>query len=332
VTAAPVTTDVRVIQGVVRFWRRRKWLALLILLAAALVLVLASGVYTVPTNQTAALFSFGRLVRDDVGAGLHFKWPAPIQSVKVMNTSEMRSFSLSEETSFLVPMITGDENLIEVDVTVQYQVSDYRRYLTGCENWEQIMARTIMSVMTELVAERPIDDPQSGVLTTGKSEIQQYLTERAGRRLDEYGAGLRILSTRIAGINPPVEAAASFRQVSDAKTEKAKRMTQARSAAQKALSEARGQREKLLKQAAAEANERVKKAEGDADRFLALKREYEQAREATRTDQYLRRLADALSRAKVLLYSPGAALDINLFNRRAEDLPSPGEGRISPQK
>ena len=305
------TADVRLIKGVVRFVTRMRRAIVFVAIALFLVIFVASGVYTVPTNQTGALYTAGIIEDDLVDPGIHYKWPAPFQTVTIMNTSEMRRIVLSEKTEQVSAIVTGDENLIDVDVALQYQIHDYRRFLVGAKNWEMILTGTVETELTELVAGFQVDT----LLTTGKSELQIRLRNRVQAALDELDSGLVALSTRIVSATPPMEAAGSFRRVADAKSGKARRINQAQSKRSRALSMARGEAEKIVQQAKSTSDERIKKADGDSQRYLHVLAEYRQAQKVTRTQMYYSAMEKVLSVARVILFDPEAPLDLNLFRQ-----------------
>lgn len=303
--------DVRVIQSFVRFVRRR--FALLASMVSLLIVaaVIAWGIYTVPTNQTGALFRFGALIDDHVEAGIHFKLPSLIDKVTLMNTTEVRRYVMSEKLGRIVDMVTGDENLIEVDIAVQYQIQDYGNYLTGAEDWESIMALAMEAALSEQVAQMTVDS----VLTVGKNQIQVNLRKQLQEILHIYGKGITVVSTRIVSITPPLEASDSFRSVSDARSERARQISEARSLSNQALSNARGEAEQTLLQAKSGADERIKKAQGDAARFLDILAEYRQEKNVTRKELYFGKVSSALKNAKTVLMDPALPIDINLSQK-----------------
>ena len=310
--------DVRLIQGAVRLWRRRRGPTLLAAGIVALVWVISTGVYTVPTNETGALFLFGELIDDNVGPGIHVKLPNPIQRVALTNTTEVRRITLATEQQQAVSLVSGDENIIEVDLAVQYKITAYGAYLTAGENWESLLRETAVAALTGLIAEMEVDD----ILTTGKSRIQNELLKRTQPLLDRYGAGLTIVAVNIVSVQPPPEAAASFRRVADALSEKRKRVTDARSEQGQLLAQSRGESETIRSQAESVKLERVKKAEGDRARYLEVLAGYRAGREATRIGMYTESIRKVLGRARVLLYDPDAAgsIDLGLFT---EEKPQP---------
>lgn len=310
--AAMPTRDVRLIQGAVRLWRRRRKTALLVIVASIVAFIVLTGVYTVPVNQTGALFFMGKLVRDDLGPGIHFKLPPPLEQVTLMNTTEVRRMKLAGEWQETISLVTGDENIIEVDVALQYKISKYSRYLTGATDWPLILAQIASASMSELVSQMAVDE----VLTTGKSKIQNKLRSLVQRILDRYDSGLTILAATIVLIRPPNEAAASFRRVADARSEKAKKVNVAEAKRNQQLSQSRGEAEKVLRQAESEANELLRRAQGDSERYLTILREYRQARQVTRTDLYIKTMESVINRARVILLDPAqqGPIDLNLFS------------------
>ena len=311
------TADVRLIKGIVRLVSRMRRALVVAAIALSLVIFVAFGVYTVPTNQTGALYTAGIIEDDLVEPGIHYKWPAPFQKVTIMNTSEMRRIVLSDKTEQVSAIITGDENLIDVDVALQYQIHDYRRFLIGARNWEMILTGIVEAELTEMVAGFQVDT----LLTTGKSELQIGLRNRVQAALDQLDAGLVALSTRIVSATPPMEAAGSFRRVADAKSGKARRINRAQAKRSRALSMARGEAEKIVQQARSTSDERIKKADGESERYLHVLAEYGQAKKVTRTQMYYNAMENAVSVARVILFDPDAPLDLTLFRQIATNTP-----------
>ena len=307
-----VGLDVRLIQSLVRFVKRRTVALVSGLLVLTAAVVIVCGIYTVPTNQTGALFRFGALIDDHVRTGIHFRLPSPIDRVTLMNTTEARRYVLSENLTRTLSMVTGDENLIEIDIAVQYQIHDLKSYLLDSEDWEGLMVLAMEAALTEQVAQMPVDT----VLTTGKNEIQINLRRRLQKTLAAYGRGLSIVSTRIVSVTPPAEAADSFRSVSDARSESAKQVSEARSDSSLSLSNARGEAAKILQQAGSSREEILKKSQGDAARFTHILAEYRRAEKSTMRELYFDRIAKALKRSEVILMDPEQPVDLNIFEKK----------------
>lgn len=318
-TEATQSGDVRIIQGTVRLFRKQRRLFFVLIFLSLISILLLTGIYTVPMNETAALFLFGKLVKDDIPPGIHFRLPKPIHRVELMNTTEIRSMRLTREYSGAVSMITGDENIISIDVAVQYKIIDYEKFLIGCEDWIKVLNQTTSSCLTELLAAMEVDE----VLTTGKNWIQSRLQEILQDRMRKYNSGITVFSVTMANVKPPKECADSFLMVSNARNEKSEKINIAHSNRNRLLSGSRGEAVWLFRQAESWAEEMVKKAEGDGARYRALLGEYNQTKEIIRQDLYLQAMEKVISRADIFLFNPEhtESLDLNLF------LPNPDSTR-----
>ena len=304
------TTDVRIIQGV---WRRVGGLrgGILVLIAIVVIVTMIRGIYTIPTNSAGAQQFMGKVVQEDIGAGIHFKLPSPIHRVTVQSTSEIRRMNLAGLSRRGIVLLTGDENIIELKAGLQFKIHGLRSYLFRCEDWEALMEVAAESALAEVVAGLSVDE----VLTTGKARIQSFVRGRVQELMDRYDSGISIVAISIQTIVPPSEAAASFRQVSDAKSEMARRISEAQTKRNKDLSLARGKAEQILRNAESSANERTKRASSDTRRTLKILAEYERTREITETELYLEAMERLLSRVKKVILNPDAQerLDLNLF-------------------
>lgn len=308
----PPSLDVRLIQGLVRFVRQHPRWMIFALVLLTLIFVLRQGLYTIPTNQTAAMFHFGALLRDDLGAGIHFKLPAPAQQVRVVNTSEMRHMSLSGPGMQAVSLVTADAYLIDIDVALQYRITSLGHYLLGCEDWETLLRLTLISELSRQVSQMGVDE----VLTTGKSRIQLELRAQAQKKLDALQSGLTLISTKLVFVRPPAEAAGAFRRVSDARAEQGRLISEAQASRSKQLSQTRGEVAKLMRAAESSAKERVLKAQGDAQRYAEIRRAYQRAKQVGRSDLYTQKIKQVLGRARLVLIDPKSqrSVDLNVFS------------------
>lgn len=319
----PPSLDVRLIQGVVNALRRHPRWVLVMGLVGVLLGLLWQGLYTVPTNQSAALFRFGALLRDDVPAGIHFKLPEPINSLQMVNTSELRHVNLSGEGQQAVSLVSADAYLIDVDVALQYRITDLGRYLVAGEDWELVLRLLLVSELSRQVSQMDVDE----VLTTGKSRIQLALREQAQKKLDAYGSGLTLISTNLIFVRPPPEAAGSFNRVADAKAEQGRLLSEAQAGRAKQLSATRGQVAALLRQAESSAKERVQQARGEAQRYQSLRQAYHQAKKVGRTDLFTQKMKKLLGPARLIVLDPKAQgdIDINVFANTSPTTATPAK-------
>jgi membrane protease subunit HflK len=300
--------DVVFIQNAVRVIRRRKAVLLSFIPVALLVLILLQGIYTVPVNERGALFLFGKLRNDNIAPGIHFKLPKPVHTLKIMNIDEIRSMKMVKEIRGAIPMITGDENIIQIGIAVQYKITGYGDYLKGAENWEKVLNLAATACLTDLIACMEVDE----VLTTGKSIIQARLLQRTQKLLKQYKSGISLFSVTIENIKPPTECQDSFRMVANARNERAEKINIAQSNRERRLSSTRGEAVSITLQAESEAEEIIKFSQGECYRYEALVEEYQKAKNYTVTNFYLSAMEKLIARAEILIVDSENAEKINL--------------------
>ncbi len=307
--------SVRAIQGLRGFVEHR-WPALILATALlALALSLAAGVYTVDNGETGALLRFGKLVDDAVEPGLQTSVPGLHEVVKA-RTGDVFRVEIEGDFAPRLSLVTGDENLIESSLVVQYRIQDLRQYLFASEDPEELLRQVVRASLVRSFVATPVDD----VLTSAKAAIQNEVRSDAQQRLDRYGAGVTVVAVNLQTVDPPREAAGSFRAVSDARAEAAQSIQRAGGEKDRALRLARGEAEKLVTEARAAADRRLQEARGAADRFEALLRQKRQAPGQTRTELYLTALQKVLPAARLVLLAPGVPpkIDVHLLERADE--------------
>ncbi|MCA9771141.1 MAG: FtsH protease activity modulator HflK [Myxococcales bacterium] len=279
-----------------------RWVLAALVLAYA-GLWFAEGFYTVDTQKAAVVQRFGALADARVPAGLHYRLPAPIESVTIVPTAEVQRLEIKTSgentTTSQSAYVTGDENLIEIAVALQYRVRDPAEYVFSTDSHEAFIRAVAQTALTEIVATLPVDE----VLTVGKPKIEHAVHATSQRMLDDYGLGIAVLSATVTAVEPPREVIFDFKAVSDAKAESRKLISEAYARRNDVVPKARGQAEGILRSAAAYRTERVTAAEGDAARFLDILTEYEKARSTTETRLYLETLEKILPKVKKYILS-----------------------------
>ncbi|MCZ7584290.1 MAG: protease modulator HflK [Deltaproteobacteria bacterium] len=193
--------------------RANKGRALLALAALVVAASVAAGVFAVSVEESAARQRFGRLVDDAVGSGLHVRLPWGIEKVTKVKTGEVLRAEIGADEPF--SLLTGDENLIDLSVVIQYKITGLGSYLFACEKPELVVDQAVRAALVGAVARMNVDD----VLTSGKAGIQTDARAEAQASLNGYGAGITLVALNLQSVNPPAEAAAAFRNVNDAKAE-----------------------------------------------------------------------------------------------------------------
>jgi membrane protease subunit HflK len=308
-----VPPSVRIIRASVAWARRKPGRAAIAVLAVFLLVSIASGIYMIGTGETAALQRCGRLIDAAVQPGLGLRLPWGFDHVTRVRTGEVRRSEVTGDSSKALQLITGDENIIEMQVVAQYTISDLGAFLYRTDDAPGLVAQAVRAALVQTVGTMAVDD----VLTSGKAAIQQDVRRQAQRGLDRYGAGLTLVGINIQGVTPPVEAANAFRDVNDAKADAATSVNVAQSGRERALSLARGEASQLTQEASGRAAARVQQARGSAERFAALLVQRRLSPEQTTSDLYLHTAQKILPRAKLVLLAPHQAprIDLNMVER-----------------
>ena len=303
--------SVRVIWRLRDALRSHRWRALWIALLALGGWLVVDAVYTVDNGESAAVLRFGALVNDTIEPGLRFRSPAGIDRVTEVRTGEVFRVQLEGDVSPRLDLVTGDENLIEVVLTVQYRITRLGDYLYSTEDAATLVRQTIRADMVEAVAALGVDD----MLTSAKTLVQQRIRERSQARLDDYESGVTLVSVNLQAVDPPREAEAAFRDVLDARAQAAETVSHARAEQDRTLRLASGQAAQLLSAAEAEANSTVQIARGAAERFQELLVQHRRSPGLTRTDLFARTLREVLPRTRVVVLAPGELpeLEVNLM-------------------
>ncbi len=307
--------SVRMIRGLRRWfrgsWRRLGWAVA----AVWLLLTLATGVYKVDNGETAAVLRFGELVADNLEPGLGTGLPG-IHEVLKARTGDVFRLEISGDFEPELALVTGDENLIETTLVVQYRIKDLSAFLFATESPEALLRQAVRAALVASFATTPVDE----VLTSAKAAIQNDVRREAQERLDRYDSGLTVVAVNLQTVKAPPEAAGAFRAVSDARAEAAQAIERAQGDRDRALRLARGEAEKLLTEARAAADRRLQEARGAAGRFQALLRQKRLAPGQTRAELYNATIQKVLPAARLVILAPGEAprIDVHYLERRGE--------------
>lgn len=246
------------------------------------VIYILSGVYVVNPGEAAVVRRFGAVIQPRVEEGLHYRLPWPVDRVDIVNVATVRRESVGvtepsgEDHIHDEPMnkfraLTGDTNIIDVEVIVQYQVRDPAAFLFNVNlPPHRLIREAVRGSVTSLIAGLPVDE----ILTTERQRLQEALRTDAQRRLDAYGSGLVIVSINLQKAYPPDEVAEAFRDVASAGEDKAKVINEAQGHANSVVPEARGEAQKIRAEANAYAAQVVNAAKGAAQAFEAVLAEY----------------------------------------------------------
>ena len=305
-------------------------------LVAALVIGLiiviwaARGIYTISPGEQAALRLFGKAQEPPItDTGLHWWWPGPVGKRNVVLVNQVRrmelGFSVAEGVAHsTVPdealMISGDLNIVDVRMVVQYDYKDLIQFLFRVNDPGEVTAsrnipagqpdgRTLKdaaeAALRLVVGQRSIGD----VLAEERIEIEEATKIRLQDILDSYGTGINVVSVALQNVQAPEEVRAAFNDVLQARQDKVTATNQAQAYENQVIPEARGQAEQIIQPAEAFKQARIARAQGEADQFTAVLLEYarsEKSREVTRQRLYLEAMEDILPGISKIIVSPDA--------------------------
>lgn len=278
-----------------------------ILIIGLIAIAAFNSFYTVEQNEQALIFRFGAHSSTTISPGLKFKIPF-IDSVEIVNIEQVRRLeygfrSTSEpdrnatfsDEKYSVndserTMITSDENLVEVEVTVQYRVIDPEAYLLNVDDPNGTLELAAYSRIRRVVASHTLDD----ILTLNKAAMQQEMMEDIQEIANKYELGISITAVQLQDVDPPTAVADAFTDVASAKEDKERYINEANQYANKIIPEARAEKEKLLNEAEAFKTVRINSAEGDVARFNQILEKYAENKEITRTRLYIETMREVL--------------------------------------
>lgn len=288
----------------------------------ALLLYLASGIYTVGPSEVGIIRTFG-VHTATTEPGLRYRLPYPFQTVVTPSVTEIHRVEIGFRTIpgttdqyVEVPrealMLTGDENIVHAEVIVQYRIVEPEKYLFRIRNPEQTVRAATEASLRQVIGRRPIEH----ALTDQRFEIQEETHELLQGILDSYESGLRVVAVQLQDVQPPQPVRAAFRDVVSAREDRERFINEAEGYANDIIPQARGEAARLITEAEAFRDARVARAEGDVALFLRLMAEYQAAPEITRRRLYLEALDQILTDMPKTIVDPnvGALPLLNLEN------------------
>ena len=283
--------------------------------AAALVVagVALSGFHVVKKEEEALLTRFGRVVEENIGPGLHYHvpiieraWIRPVHRI----AEHMVSSRANGQEVFTV--LSGDLNLLEVSVAVQYRIDNLRNFLFATPD--------PVVVLTQLLREEIVSDLGQNfidlILSLNRNIIQDHLFEELVELLEERDIGVELVALNIVDVRPIDETRAAFRDVTDAISERNEAISNANLRSERMLARSRGQAEAVVREAQAKAHERVVQAGSNADAFLALLAEYRREPQQVAITRYWQRMRTIFSEASLAAVNPAtdSVIDVNMID------------------
>ena len=288
-------------------------------LLGILLLWLATGIYIVGPDEVGVVRTFGKFTRV-VQSGLNWKFPAPIEVVDTPKVTEVKRIEIGfrtlkngqyrtvEKESL---MLTGDENIVDAEMIVQYKIKDPVAYLFRIVGPELTVREAAEASLRTVVGRNKIDE----TLTTGKFTIQEETKNQLQSVLDNYNSGIHVVAVQLQDVSPPKEVIGAFKDVASAKEDKNRMINQAEGYRNDVIPKARGEAEAMIRDAEGFKESRVKRAEGDATKFTTILKEYRKAKSITEKRLYLETMEKVLPDIeKIIVPDKESGNMLNLLN------------------
>ncbi|NBX03678.1 MAG: FtsH protease activity modulator HflK [Alphaproteobacteria bacterium] len=273
--------------------------SLMLLAGGAAFLWLASGIYFIKADEQGVVTRFGVFTRT-AEPGIHYHLPAPIEAVAKPRVTSINRIEVgylsstrrgSESSNSESLMLTGDENIVDVDFEVQWKISNAPDYLFNVREPDDTVKAVAESSMREVMGRAKI----ANVLADGKLQVEQDTKKLIQETLDGYKAGIEIVSVNLLKADPPLQVLDAFRDVQTARADLETARNQAEAYRNDITPKARGQAQQMILEAEGYKQEVIARAKGEASRFLAVYNEYKEAKDVTRKRMYLETMEEIMS-------------------------------------
>ena len=267
-----------------------------------------SGFYRVQPDELGVVMRFGAFSHT-AQPGLNYRLPWPVESVTTPRVTRINRVDIGfvgaqdaspsggrvmaardvlEESL----MLTGDENIIDIDVAVFWRIRDAGEFLFNTRNPESTMKAVAESVMREVIGRTPIQP----ALTEARAQIEQEVRRGAQAVMDQYKTGIEVMQVQLQKVDPPAQVVDAFRDVQRANADRERLRNEAESFRNDIIPRARGEAERMSQEAQGFRESQVARAGGESARFLSVLSAYEQARDVTTRRMYLETMEEIFRR------------------------------------
>ena len=284
------------------------------LVALSIIAVLSSGFYVIEKEEQGVMQRFGKVVDEHIGPGIHYCVPY-IHEIQVRKVKRIVRIPIESETASgdsHLTLLSGDTNLVEMDVAVQYTIDNLRNFLFTTTDPATLMTMMVREEMVNIVGQNYIDL----ILTSNRNIIERHLHDHLFNELELLDIGIELIDLNIVDIRPIEETVAAFRDVNDAISERMQSISNANQRREKLVARTKGQAEAIIMDAKATARERVLQAESSAGAFNALLEEYRKQSTHVAITRYWQRMRRIFAEASLTAINPGddANVEINLID------------------
>jgi len=287
---------------------------IILIALAAITLWLGINVpYQVRPGEVGVELLFGEYVKR-TNPGLNFWFPAPIGDVIKVNVDrtntinvgfrsagELGRGSSQRDVAQESLMLTGDQNIIDIDFVIQWRIKNAANYLFNIRNPEATVKIAAESAMREIIGKTSLED----ALTVRRQQVQDETLILLQQILDGYGAGVAIAKIQLQKVDPPQDVIDAFNDVQRAKQDQERKVNEAIAYRNDIVPRARGEAQKMIQDAEGYKQQMINEAEGEAQRFLSIYAAYKENKEVTRRRIYLEKMQSVLSDTEKIIIDQG---------------------------
>ena len=295
------------------------------IIAAVALLWLATGFYQVQPNEQGVVLRFGKYA-DTTDAGLHYHLPYPIEEVVKVNITQERSINLGVAEAYTTAnrvairngqtgnadplksfteshMLTGDENIVDVNLTVVWRIKNAKDYLFSMQDPDNTVRVAAQSVLREIVGQSEMQ----AIITGDRGKVEDETKAELQKVMDEFGSGIEIVRVKLQKADPPKQVVDAFNEVQRAKADMERFKNEAEAYRNEILPKARGEASQLLQNAQAYKEAVVNKAQGEAERFNSVYNAYKEGKNVTARRMYLETMENVLEKSQKIILDQGKA-------------------------
>ncbi len=287
---------------------------IILLILVAAVIWLGTGFYRVQPSEQGVELLFGKFVKTTT-PGLNYWFPAPVGQVfrpdvtntnitsvgfRQIGTNTSRNSSVRDipEESL---MLTGDQNIIDIDYQVQWRIKNAADFLFNIRNPEETVKLASESAIREIIGQNTLED----ALAKQRQQVESQTHEVLQKILDSYGAGVFIDSVKLQKVEPPKQVIDAFNDVQRAKQDRERQQNEAQAYANDIIPKAKGEAERMIQEATAYKEKLTREAEGEAKRFLSVYEAYKSGKQVTRSRLFLERMQQVLKDSEKVIIDKG---------------------------
>ncbi len=283
-----------------------------VIVLIALVVWILTGFYQVQTNENGVVLRFGKYI-DTTEPGLHYHLPYPIETVYKVSMTQERSINLGvndnsysrnyRDNSFTEShMLTGDENIVDINLTIVWRIKNAKDFLFNMREPEQTVRVAAQSVLREIVGQSQM----MPIISGDRGKVEDDTKIELQRVLDDFGSGVEIVRVKLQKADPPQQVVDAFNEVQRAKADKERFKNEAEAYRNEVVPNAKGKASQILQSAEAYKQAVVNKATGEADRFNSVYKAYQKGPDVTIRRLYIETMEEVLKKSDKVIIDPSS--------------------------